>query len=39
MEVSGQLHATAMFYPWEKALAILLIGGWLGLRAILDAVA
>jgi hypothetical protein len=38
MEVSGQLHAPAAFTPRERAPGTHWIGGWMGLRAILDAV-
>jgi hypothetical protein len=38
MEVSDQLHAPARFIPMEKAPGTLWIGGWVGPRAVLDAV-
>jgi hypothetical protein len=37
MEVSGQLHAPAA-YPRERAPRTHWIGGWMGPRAVLDAV-
>jgi hypothetical protein len=36
MEVSGQCHALAALYPWERTPVTHWIGGWLGLRAGLD---
>jgi hypothetical protein len=39
MEVSGQLHAQAALLSWERAPCTHLIGGWVGPRAGLDAVA
>jgi hypothetical protein len=38
MEVSGQLHALAALPPRDKAPGTHWIGGWLGSRAVLDAV-
>jgi hypothetical protein len=38
MEVSGQLHAPAAFTPRERAPDTHWIGGWVGSRAVLDAV-
>jgi hypothetical protein len=38
MEVSGQLHAPGRFTPRERAPAAHWIGGWVGPKAILDAV-
>jgi hypothetical protein len=38
MEVSGQLHAPAALNPRERARGTHWIGGWVGPRAILDAV-
>jgi hypothetical protein len=38
MEVSGQLHAPAALPPGEKAPSIYWIGGWVGPKAVLDAV-
>jgi hypothetical protein len=38
MEMSGQLHAPAAFIPRERAPGTHWIGGWVGTRAILDAV-
>jgi hypothetical protein len=38
MEVSGQLHAPAALHPGERARDTHWIGGWVGLRAVLDAV-
>jgi hypothetical protein len=38
MEVSGQLHASDRFTPRERAPVTHLIGGWVGLKAGLDAV-
>jgi hypothetical protein len=37
MEVSGQLHALAVLPPGKIPL-YLLVGGWVGPRAVLDAV-
>jgi hypothetical protein len=37
MGVSGQCHAPAALYPWGKDPRYHWIGGWLGLRAGLDA--
>jgi len=39
MEVSGQLHAPAALPPKERAPGTHWIGGWVGPRAGLDAVA
>jgi hypothetical protein len=39
MEVTGQLHAPVALYPGKEPLGTRLIGGWVGLRAGLDAVA
>jgi hypothetical protein len=38
MDVSGQLHAPAALPPRERAPGTHWIGGWVGPRAILDAV-
>jgi hypothetical protein len=38
MQVSGQLHAPAALPPRERAPGTHWIGGWVGPRAILDAV-
>jgi hypothetical protein len=38
MEVSGQLHASAALPPGERAPDTHWIEGWLGPRAVLDAV-
>jgi hypothetical protein len=38
MEVCGQLHAPAALPPRERALGTHWKGGWLGPRAVLDAV-
>jgi hypothetical protein len=38
MEVSGQLHAPAALTPRERAPGTHWIGGWVGPRAVLDAV-
>jgi hypothetical protein len=38
MEVSGQLHAPAALPPKERAPGTHWIGGWVGPRAVLDAV-
>jgi hypothetical protein len=38
MEVSGQLHAPGRFTPRERAACAHLIEGWVGSRAVLDAV-
>jgi hypothetical protein len=38
MEVSGQLHAPHLFYPWERAPGTYWIGSWLGPRTSLDVV-
>jgi hypothetical protein len=38
MEVSGQLHTPAALPPRERAPDTHLIGGWVGSRAVLDAV-
>jgi hypothetical protein len=38
MEVSGQLHAPGRFTPRERAPDTHWIGGWVGPRAVLDAV-
>jgi len=38
MEVSSQLHATATLPPGKEPLVLTGIGGWVGLRAVLDAV-
>jgi hypothetical protein len=38
MEVSGQLHAPAALPPKERAPGTHWIGGWVCLRAVLDAV-
>jgi hypothetical protein len=38
MEVSGQLHAPTALPPGEKAPDTHWIGGWVGPRAVLDAV-
>jgi len=38
MEVSGQLHAPAALLPGKEPPGTHWIGGWLGLRAGLDAV-
>jgi hypothetical protein len=38
MEVSGQLHAPAASPPKERAPDTHWIGGWVGPRAVLDAV-
>jgi hypothetical protein len=37
--VSGQHHALATLYPWERALSTQCTGGWVGLTAGLDTVA
>jgi hypothetical protein len=34
--VSGQCHALAVLYPWERTTSTHWIGGWEGLRAGLD---
>jgi hypothetical protein len=39
MEVSGQLHDPAALPHRERATGTHLIGGWVGLRAVLEAVA
>jgi hypothetical protein len=38
MKVNGQIHAFDRFTPREGALFIPRIGGWVGLRVVLDAV-
>jgi hypothetical protein len=38
MEVSGQLHAPAALTPGKESLGTHWIGGWVGPRAVLDAV-
>jgi hypothetical protein len=38
MDVSGQLHAPAALPPGERAPGTHWIGGWVGPRAVLDAV-
>jgi hypothetical protein len=38
MEVSGQFHAPAALLPKEGAPGTHWIGGWVGSRAVLDAV-
>jgi hypothetical protein len=38
MEVSGQLHAPAALPPRERNPGTHWIGGWVGTRAVLDAV-
>jgi hypothetical protein len=38
MEVSGQLHASAALPPRKEPLIPIWIGGWVGPRAVLDAV-
>jgi hypothetical protein len=38
MELSGQLHAPAALTPKERAPGNHWIGGWVGTRAVLDAV-
>jgi hypothetical protein len=38
MEVSGQLHAAATLPPRERDPGTHWIGGWVGPRAVLDAV-
>jgi len=38
MEVSGQLHASAVLPPRERAHATHWIGDWVGHRTVLDAV-
>jgi len=38
MEVSGQLHAPAALLLRERAPGIHWLGGWVGPRAVLDAV-
>jgi len=38
MDVSDQLHASAAL-PWEESSVTCCIGGWAGVRAVLDAVA
>jgi hypothetical protein len=38
MEVSGQLHAPGRFTPRERDPSAHWIGGWVGPRAVLDAV-
>jgi hypothetical protein len=38
MEVNGQLHPPAALPPSERAPGTHWIGGWVGLRAVLDAV-
>jgi hypothetical protein len=38
MEVSGQLHGLATLSPGKEASGIHWIGGWVGLRAVLDVV-
>jgi hypothetical protein len=38
MEVSDQLHAPAALPPWERAPGTNWIGGWVGSRAVLNAV-
>jgi hypothetical protein len=37
MEVSSQLHAPGRFTPRERAPGTYCIGGWVGTRAVLDA--
>jgi hypothetical protein len=37
MEVSGQLHVPAALPPRERAPSTHWIGGWMGLRAVLNA--
>jgi hypothetical protein len=37
MEVSGQLHASAALPPWKEPPGTHWIGGWVGPRAVLDA--
>jgi len=39
MEVSGKLHAPAALLPEGRVPSAHLIGGWMGFRALLDAVA
>jgi hypothetical protein len=36
MDMSGQRHASAALYPGEEPPATNCIGGWVGLRAVLD---
>jgi hypothetical protein len=36
MGVSGQCHASAALYPWERTSGTDCTGGWVGLRAGLD---
>jgi hypothetical protein len=38
MEVGGQFHAPTALPPMERAPATHWIGGWVGLRAVMDAV-
>jgi hypothetical protein len=38
MEMSGQLHASQPLYPERKSPGTHWIGGWVGPRAVLDAV-
>jgi hypothetical protein len=38
MEVSGQLHAPAALPPGKEPLVPIWIGGWVGPRAVPDAV-
>jgi hypothetical protein len=38
MEVSGQFHSLAALPPEKKTLITIGIGGWVGPRAVLDAV-
>jgi hypothetical protein len=38
MEVSGQLHAPAALLPKERGHGTHWIGGWVGPRAVLEAV-
>jgi hypothetical protein len=37
MEVSGQLHTPAALLPGKESLVPIKIGGWVGPRAVLDA--
>jgi hypothetical protein len=39
LDGSDQLHAPATLHPWETTPSIYCIGGWVGLRASLYAVA
>jgi hypothetical protein len=39
MEVSGQLHVPSALLPRERAPGIHWIGGWVGPRAVMDALA